>query len=133
MLITRPRRWGKTLNMDMFRTFFQPDVDEFGKIKKTNKNKILFEGGEVKLNETDFKTLKPLAIANASGGKYLKEQGEHPVIFITFGNVYSEKNKDLNQKQTLSVIKQSINQAFEEHKYIYWSLLEANIKAFETL
>ena len=24
ILITRPRRWGKTLNMDMLKTFFQP-------------------------------------------------------------------------------------------------------------
>jgi hypothetical protein len=27
MLITRPRRWGKTLNIDMLRVFFQPEVE----------------------------------------------------------------------------------------------------------
>ena len=28
ILITRPDKWGKTLNMDMIRTFFNPDVDD---------------------------------------------------------------------------------------------------------
>ena len=30
ILITRPRRWGKTLNMDMLKTFLEIEVDENG-------------------------------------------------------------------------------------------------------
>ena len=45
-LITRPPRWGKSLNMDMLKTFLEPDVDENGNFdfSKGNKNKKLFEG-----------------------------------------------------------------------------------------
>lgn len=31
ILITRPRRWGKSLNMDMLRKFFEIEVDAKGK------------------------------------------------------------------------------------------------------
>ena len=51
LLITRPRRWGKTLNLNMLKTFFEPDVDENGNFdfSKGNKNKKLFVGGIIDL------------------------------------------------------------------------------------
>ncbi|MDJ1305229.1 MAG: AAA family ATPase [Candidatus Midichloria sp.] len=33
ILITRPRRWGKTTNLDMLRTFLEVGVDECGNKK----------------------------------------------------------------------------------------------------
>jgi len=57
-LITRPRRFGKTLNISMIQRFFE---------KTKESNAYLFEG---------------LKISNA-GEKYLKHQGQYPVITLS--------------------------------------------------
>ena len=56
-LFTRPRRFGKTLNMSMIKYFFD--------VKNKEENKKLFEN---------------LKISNS---KYMSEQGKYPVIFIS--------------------------------------------------
>ena len=56
-LFTRPRRFGKTLNMSMFKYFFD--------IRNKEENQKLFEGLKV------------------SGSKFMSEQGKYPVIFIS--------------------------------------------------
>ncbi len=57
-LITRPRRFGKTLNMSMIQRFFE---------KTEESNAYLFEG---------------LKISNA-GEKYLRHLGKYPVIALS--------------------------------------------------
>ena len=64
-LITRPRRFGKTLNMSMLCQFFSVDYKDRGD---------LFEG---------------LSIWNEE--KYRKLQGTYPVIYLSFANI---KEKD---------------------------------------
>ncbi len=64
-LIIRPRRWGKTLNMSMLRYFFAPDVEG-------RSTQGLFD---------------QLNIAKTKEGAYLKYQGQHPVILISFKNI----------------------------------------------
>ena len=65
-LITRPRRFGKTLNMSMLHHFFSETVDG----EPTNG---LFDG---------------LAIAKIDDGAFLKmHQGRYPVIAITFKDI----------------------------------------------
>jgi hypothetical protein len=46
IIITRPRRWGKTLNLDMLKTFLEITVDELGNydLKSRNENYGLFAG-----------------------------------------------------------------------------------------
>ena len=61
-LFTRPRRFGKTLNMDMLRVFFE---------KKDEDTSIYF---------------KDKAIWKC-GNTYTKHQGAYPVIFLTFKDV----------------------------------------------
>lgn len=61
-LFTRPRRFGKTLNMDMLRVFFE---------KTSEDTSIYFKGTNIW----------------AAGEKYRKEQGRYPVIFLTFKDV----------------------------------------------
>lgn len=61
-LFTRPRRFGKTLNMDMLRTFFE----------KTDEDTSIY-----------FRDKKIWAC----GKKYCDYQGKYPVIFITFKDV----------------------------------------------
>ena len=64
-LFTRPRRFGKTLNISMLKYFFD--------IKNKDENKKLFEG------------------LNISKSEYFNKQGEFPVISISFKD-YNEKN-----------------------------------------
>lgn len=61
-LFTRPRRFGKTLNMDMLRVFFE---------KTTEDTSVYFAGTNIW----------------AAGDNYRTEQGRYPVIFLTFKDV----------------------------------------------
>ena len=70
MLFTRPRRFGKTLNMTMLRTFFEKPMDG----KDTSHY---------------FKDLKIWQ----AGKQFRAEQGKRPVIYITFKD---EKETDFN-------------------------------------
>ena len=71
-LITRPRRFGKTLNMSMLNSFFSKQYEGRGD---------LFDG---------------LSIWNDS--KYHSLQGSYPVIFISFADVKQNNYKDAVQK-----------------------------------
>ena len=66
-LITRPRRFGKTLNLSMLRYFFAEEI-------KNELTKDLFNG---------------LKISQA-GEKYMAHQGKYPVIFLTFKQLEAE-------------------------------------------
>ena len=123
ILITRPRRWGKTINMDMLKTFFQPEVNMSGDLdlSKQSQTRKIFEGGVIEVDEFETKTLHPLKIAQIDNGKYLKKQGKYPVIFMTFANVLDKK--DLNQESLLLEIRKTISLAYQEHKYCYERLL----------
>ena len=61
LLFTRPRRFGKTLNMSMLKYFFD--------VREAEENRKLF---------------KDLEIENSS---YFKEQGKYPVIFISMKDI----------------------------------------------
>lgn len=61
-LFTRPRRFGKTLNMDMLRVFFEISEEDTSKYFK---DKAIWKCGE----------------------KYRSHQGKYPVIFLTFKDV----------------------------------------------
>lgn len=61
-LFTRPRRFGKTLNMDMIRTFFEKTDEDTSKYFRDKK-------------------------IWSCGQKYRDYQGKYPVIFITFKDV----------------------------------------------
>lgn len=63
-LFTRPRRFGKTLNMSMLKYFFD--------VENKEENRKLFEG---------------LKISNS---KYMSEQGKYPVIFISLKDLRAD-------------------------------------------
>ena len=108
-LITRPRRFGKTLNMDMLKCFFSNEYKDRGD---------LFEGLDIWKEE-----------------KYREIQGTYPVIFLSFagikGNNYEfarqqiciqiadiyEKNRYLLEKDILS----DNEKKFYENVNIYMS------------
>ena len=84
-LFTRPRRFGKTLNMDMFRTFFE----------KTEEDTSIY-----------FKDKKIWQC----GKKYRDYQGKYPVIFITFKDVKRD-----TWEETCDQISNILRQEFERH------------------
>ena len=77
-LITRPRRFGKTLNMSMLECFFS---------KKYEGRADLFEGLSIFGNDSDRE-------------KYRNLQGKFPVIFLTFANIKAVKYSEMENKIT---------------------------------
>ncbi len=77
-LITRPRRFGKTLNLSMVNCFFSNQYAE---------RSDLFEG----LSIWEEK---------AEGAKYRNLQGTYPVIFLTFANIKAVRYSDMEYKIT---------------------------------
>ena len=76
-LFTRPRRFGKTLNMSMLKYFFD--------VENREENKKLFEG------------------LNISKSEYFEKQGEFPVISISFKN-YNKNDWESGFKSIKSTI-----------------------------
>ena len=52
LIITRPRRWGKSINLSMLKAFFSLEVDpkDLCKIKTPNRNYPLFAGGDIQIS-----------------------------------------------------------------------------------
>lgn len=84
-LFTRPRRFGKTLNMDMLRTFFE----------KTDEDTSVY-----------FKE----KMIWSCGQKYRDYQGKYPVIFVTFKDIKCE-----TWEATYDLIYKILRDEFERH------------------
>ena len=82
-LITRPRRFGKTLNMNMLECFFSNKYKDRGD---------LFEGLDIWKEE-----------------KYRKLQGTYPVIFLSFADVKNDNFKD-TKNDIISIINEAYKQ-----------------------
>ena len=117
IIITRPRRWGKTLNMLMLEAFFQPDVDDIGNIQNINQNLKLFTGGQ--------DNLKPLKIFSSRSELVNEHQGKTPVIFITFSSMIGNTIEKIEQQ-----LRNLISLAYKKHKYIYKSALIDRIHVY---
>ena len=92
-LFTRPRRFGKTLNMSMLKTFFD--------IKEAEENRQLFDSLYIK-NSPVF-----------------KEQGKYPVVFVSMkeikGTTWEEMQKSIRENlsnlyEKYSYLKNSLNE-----------------------
>ena len=94
-LFTRPRRFGKTLNISMLQYYFEDRRDEFTGEKIDNS--YLFEGLNIK----------------AEGEKYTKYIGKYPVINLS---LKSAKQRSLDL--AFQCIREEISNEFKRHKYI---------------
>lgn len=92
-LFTRPRRFGKTLNMDMLRVFFE----------KTQEDTSVY-----------FKDKKIWSC----GTSYNQHQGQYPVIFLTFKDV-----KCLTWEETFQKLRRLISLEFIRHSELETSSL----------
>ena len=84
-LFTRPRRFGKTLNMDMLKTFFEISNEDTSELFQ---DKDIWECGD----------------------EYRKHQGKYPVIFLTFKDVKCE-----TWEETYDLMTKLIRQEFKRH------------------
>ena len=85
LLIPRPRRFGKTLNLSMLKYFFE---------KTETDNSVLFADTAIWQHE-----------------EYRKLQGKYPVIFLTFKDV-KEANWEIAYKKMVTIIAQEFEYHF---------------------
>jgi hypothetical protein len=88
LLVPRPRRFGKTLNLSMLRYFFE------------------------KTEEDTSQLFRHLKIWQA-GDEYTNRQGKYPVIYLTFKDI-----KERNWESALEKTKRLIKTEFLRHKYL---------------
>ena len=94
-LFTRPRRFGKTLNISMIQYFFEDRYNGYDGSREDNA--YLFEG---------------LNIASA-GEKYTSHMGQYPVI-----NLSLKSAKQGNLSMAFQCIREEIASEFKRHQYI---------------
>ena len=85
-LFTRPRRFGKTLNMDMLRVFFEISEEDTSKYFE---DKAIWRCGE----------------------EYRRQQGQYPVVFLTFKDVKFD-----SWMATLDKIRDLLQEEFGRHQ-----------------
>ena len=99
LLFSRPRRWGKTLNMSMLEYFFSIPIKEDGSIdeNKLQQKKEIFSGLKI--------------------GAYPATIEEHcakyPVIFISFAGIKTGSIKELEKK-----LEEIVCSLYNKHEYL---------------
>ena len=101
-LFTRPRRFGKTLNMSMIKYFFD--------IENKEENRKLFEGLSV------------------SESEHMQEQGQYPVIYISFRNM-----EEVSWENSHIAIRQLISNVYDEFKFIREEMDERELFYFDNV
>ncbi len=99
-LFTRPRRFGKTLNMSMLNYFFN--------LKNKEENRKLFENLYI------------------SKSKYMNQQGEYPVIYLSFKDI-----KALNWEKCYFMTKRLITYLYNEFEFLREKLNKKDLKDFD--
>ena len=106
-LFTRPRRFGKTLNMSTLKYFFD--------VRNSEENRKLFKNLYIEKSE------------------YFKEQGQYPVIFITMKDLkkntweqmnFAVKSLISNLYNEFEYIREKLNEIEKEKFYKIWSKSE---------
>ena len=101
-LFTRPRRFGKTLNMSMIKYFFD--------IENREENRQLFNG------------------LNIFESKHMQEQGQYPVIYISFRNM-----EEVSWENSHIAIRQLISNMYDEFKFIREDMDERELFYFDNV
>lgn len=99
-LFTRPRRFGKTLNMSMLQSFFEDARDDEGKKKD---NSALFDGLDI----------------SRAGEEYTSQMGQYPVVFLTF-----KEAKKLDFDTSMYELCGAISDEYKRHAFVLEVLKE---------
>lgn len=104
-LFTRPRRFGKTLMMDMVKTFFENTAEDTSVYFR---DKLIWKQNDV----------------------YRQYQGKYPVIYLSFKDAHSEKWEDMYQD-----LRYAIKKEFRRHRELLDSgvLSEAEKRYFSSI
>ena len=107
-LCTRPRRFGKTLNQTMLKSFFEDTAHIGGKDTRS-----LFRGLKIE----------------GAGERYLEHQAKYPVVFLSFKEAEAE-----NFDVTGQVLKDIISDEFSRHSYVVEKIAnKKDLNKFEVL
>jgi hypothetical protein len=111
LLIPRPRRFGKTLNLSMLKYFYDrcpptgvPGADE---------NPYSPSASVKDAPANSYKTLFASLAISKAGKTYLDKMGNYPVIFLTFKNI-----KEWDWETTYRKIKKLIMDEYLKHDYL---------------
>ena len=106
-----PKKFGKSCNLDMIRSFVKLENDEKGQIIESKVLPKYFLGGDVQLNENETKTFESMEISTQKE-IIAEKMGRFPTIYVNFkiskGSINQVKNN----------FKISILEAFREHLYL---------------
>jgi hypothetical protein len=106
ILIARPRRFGKTLNISMLKYFY--DCCPQG----TFPYHLSTENNQLEQANINYQLFDSLAIMKA-GKEYTDKLNKHPVIFLTFKDI-----KEPDWETSYSKIKKLIRQEYARHYYL---------------
>lgn len=114
-LVTVPRRWIKTVNLRMLKTFFEIEIDANGNPVLPPKNKTLFTGGNIVNNYDEVIHLSPLQISKHPDilEKYM---GQFPVIYW---NMYSLSAS--SYEEILPLLRRELRNMYTKHRYLQTS------------
>ena len=94
ILVTAPRRFGKSVNLSMIKRFFECSPDE----EKMKENRKLFEGTQI----------------GKCSKLMVEHQGKYPVIFLDF-----KANSTVSSLATArKLVSEIVQTAYKEHKYL---------------
>ena len=119
-LITRPRRWGKSSNISMLKTFLEIEVDEHGNElpKEQKRNPVYFKGGEICVdNKTilhqELQIVKSKIKIQDKEYDVIDDLGKYPVIMANFKDLGASSCEELEAE-----LKVNIRKLFGTHEYL---------------
>ncbi len=115
ILLPRPRRFGKTLNLSMLKYFYNCCPDPWLRDSQTAAHTKKTPATTPSSNLSNFSNrhlFDSLAIRNA-GKEYLDKIGKHPVIFLSFKDI-----KELEWNSCFDKMKQLLQDEYLKHKYL---------------
>ena len=122
-LITRPRRWGKSSNISMLKTFLEIEIDEHGnELPEAQKvNPTYFKGGEIcvgnkKTLYKELRVVKCKDLLKERENDPMEYLGKHPVILMSFKDLGGESYEEI-----VAALRVKISAIFEKYSYLLTS------------
>ena len=113
LLLPRPRRFGKTLNISMLGYFYDCCPVSWAPDSETPPAKEMETGTETLPRGNNYKHLFDSLAISRTGKGYLDKLGKYPVIFLSFKGI-----KEKTWETCLTNIKQLIRKEYARHYYL---------------